>query len=386
MQYREMGKTGVSLSVLGFGCMRLPVIGGVTENIDEVQTTELFKEAYDLGVNYWDTAYPYHGGKSEEVTGRILKKLGIRDKIYIATKLPSWLVRDASDLPRLLDEQLARLQTDCIDFYLMHNVTRAFWDRLYNADMVNFINKAKAEGKIKFAGFSMHDKFPHFQEVLASYDWDFAQIQYNYLDIEHQVGQAGVDLIKQKGLGLVIMEPLKGGQLATGLPSDLIDDLHVANPSRSPAEWALRFVLNDGGVTIALSGMNSMAQLTENVSVAERAGVGNLSATEVNLLKGVRESYRARLNVGCTNCMYCMPCPFGVNINGTFTKYNNYGLAFTAETKGILTEQFFEEDQRSGPSKCTSCGACIEKCPQSIDIPTELKKCADMFKEAKEKI
>ncbi|HWQ50913.1 MAG TPA: aldo/keto reductase [Terriglobales bacterium] len=379
MQYRKMGKTGVEVSSLGFGCMRLPVHGGVTENIDEEQTAALFREAYDLGVNYWDTAYPYHGGKSEEAVGRTLKKLGIRNRIFLATKLPAWLVKGKDDLPRLLDEQLMRLQTDHIDFYLMHNPDHDRWPALWNAGMTEFIDTAKAQGKIRFAGFSMHDNIHHFTKVLDSYPWDFTQLQYNYLDVRHQAGQEGVDLVRERGIGLVIMEPLKGGQLATRLPHDLVEKLYEAHPDRTPADWALRFVLNEGAVSTALSGMNAMSQLQENIAVAERAGAGSLTAQELALLGEIRESYHARQKVGCTSCMYCMPCPQGVDIYGNFSRYNAYFMAKSEDAKSKLKAAFLAENDEDGPAKCIACGACLSKCPQGIDIPTQLKNCEAAF-------
>ena len=379
MQFRDFGKTGVKVSTLGFGCMRLPVIGGATENIDEGQTAKLFSKAFELGVNYWDTAYPYHGYKSEEVTGRVLGKGGIKNDVFIATKLPTWLAKDKADLPRLLDEQLKKLGRDYIDFYLMHNPDTARWPALQSADMQNFIDKAKRDGKIRFAGFSLHDNIHHFKTVLDSYAWDFCQLQYNYLDVYHQAGKEGVDLAKERGVGLVIMEPLKGGRLATGLPDDIAARLKKENPDCSAAEWALRFVLNDDAVSIALSGMNSMEQLLENVEVATAASCGNLSAGELEMLSEVRESYLARQKVGCTSCMYCMPCPMGVDIAASFSRYNAYFATSDEGAKEKMKASFLSFDEQSGPSKCVKCMECISKCPQAIAIPTQLENCASTF-------
>ena len=325
MLYRKFGKTNEMVSILGFGCMRLPLLpGGDPSKIDEVLATNLIRYAIDKGVNYIDTAYPYHGkgmgssGQSEPFLGRVLKD-GYREKVKIATKLPSWLIKTRADMDNILNEQLQRLQTDYIDFYLVHALNSTTWKNLKELGISEFLDQAIREGRIKYAGFSFHDKQETFNEIIDWYDWSFCQIQYNYLDEDFQAGKKGLNYAAQKGLGLTIMEPLRGGKLATNLPTTVQDVFNNADKVMTPAEWALRWVWNHPEVSLLLSGMNSMEQVVENIKIAQNAEVNSFTEEENKVIEEAKNVFRQRIKVNCTGCGYCMPCPTGVNIPGCFT-------------------------------------------------------------------
>ena len=379
MLYRKFGKTNEMVSILGFGCMRLPLLpGGDPSKIDEVLATNLIRYAIDKGVNYIDTAYPYHGkgmgssGQSEPFLGRVLKD-GYREKVKIATKLPSWLIKTRADMDRILNEQLERLGTDSIDFYLVHALNSTLWKNVKEAGITEFLDQAILDGRIKYAGFSYHDKQENFNEIVDGYDWSFCQIQYNYLDEEFQAGSKGLDYASQKGLGLTIMEPLRGGKLAINLPTDVQKVFNAAAGEKTPAEWALRWVWNHAEVSLLLSGMNSMEQVVENISIANNAHVNAFTDNEKEVIEQVKNIFRQRIKVNCTGCGYCMPCPSGVNIPGCFTYYNNYHMFGREE----LYQRMLQPEQMA--SNCIECGECETHCPQSIAIREELKKVRTIF-------
>ena len=371
MLYRKFGKTNEDVSILGFGCMRLPLIeGGDPSQIDEELSIKMVRYAIDEGVNYIDTAYPYHGtsrtggGASEPFVAKALKD-GYREKVNIATKLPSWLVDTREDMERFLNEQLERLETDHIDFYLVHGINAGRWPILKAAGINEFLDAAIADGRIRYAGFSFHDKLDLFIEVVDYYDWSFCQIQLNYLDIAFQAGITGLEYAASKNLGITIMEPLKGGKLVNQLPEEALEVFNQASVKRKPADWALRWVYNRPEVSVALSGMNSMEQVKENLQTASEAEANVLTAEEMEMFDKVHAIFQEKNKVGCTSCGYCMPCPSGINIPGCFTAYNNFYI-FDENTYFMISP-----DQNA--SNCVECGECETKCPQSINIIDELK-------------
>lgn len=386
MLYRKFGKTNEQVSVLGFGCMRLPIIGGDPTKIDEEKAAKMVRYAIDQGVNYIDTAYPYHGtglgkpGQSEPFVGKALRD-GYRKRVKLATKLPSWLIRTQDDMDKYLNAQLERLETDVIDFYLIHSLNVSYWTALKAAGIGDFLNRAIKDGRIRYAGFSFHDKVDLFKEIVDYYDWSFCQIQYNYLDEYYQAGKEGLEYASKKGLGITIMEPLKGGKIVNHLPKAAQDVFNQADVKWSPAKWALRWVWNHPEVSVALSGMSTMDNVVENVKIAEEAHANSLSQQELAVVNQVKQIFKDRIKVDCTNCGYCMPCPARVNIPENFSIYNDYHMFGTPETKyryklkyntGIIP--------REQASMCIKCGKCEARCPQNLPIRQELKNVKKFFK------
>ena len=378
MLYRKLGKTGCDVSVLGFGCMRFPIVGSTSavdlfdpsKPIDETAAGEMIHYAIEHGINYFDTAYPYHGGQSEVFLGKHLKPY--REKVLLATKLPTWLVQDQHDFERFLGEQLTRLDTDYIDLYLLHGLNRQLWAGMKELGALDFLNKVLADGRIRYAGFSFHDDVKIFKEIVDSYGWAMCQIQYNYFDEYYQAGKEGLKYAASKGAGVVIMEPLRGGKLTDRIPEQIQKLWDSAPVKRTPAEWALRWVWNHREVATSLSGMNSMAQLIENIRIAEYAEAGTLSGAELQVVAEVCEAYRNMLQIGCTGCAYCVPCPNGVNIPLNFSLYNDSFMFKDEDLNFMLYNHMLTPEQRA--SNCAECGECEEHCPQQIKIPEELKK------------
>jgi len=378
MLYRRLGKTGCDVSVLGFGCMRLPVRDAhkptdffdPAKAIDEEKAIELIHYAIEQEVNYFDTAYVYHGGKSEPLLGKAVREY--RKKVYLATKLPAWIIKGKEDFEKVLHEQLLRLETDFVDFYLLHGLGRESWQKMKEMGALDFLERVKAEGRIRFAGFSFHDDTRTFKEIADAYDWALCLIQHNYYDRNYQAGREGLEYAAAKGIGVVIMEPLRGGKLAQRIPQE-VQGLWDSSPGkRTPAEWALRWVWNHPGVSTVLSGMNSMEQLRENLRVAQEALADSLKAEELALIDRVTEAYRKLLRVDCTSCGYCLPCPRGVNIPHNFTMYNDLFAFQAPETSLMLYQRWTSPEQRA--ANCADCGECEEKCPQHIPIAQEMKK------------
>jgi len=382
--YRTLGKTNETVSALGFGCMRLPIIDGDTTKIDEEKAIEMIRHAIDEGVNYVDTAYPYHGtgmgsgGESEPFVGRALKN-GYREKVNLATKLPSWLIKTREDMDKYLNEQLERLQTKTIDFYLVHSLSAATWENLKNLGIDEFLDSAIKDGRIRYAGFSFHDKLEVFKGIVDYYDWSFCQIQYNYLDENFQAGNEGLKYAADKGLGVVIMEPLRGGKIVKNLPEIVKNTFDQAEIKRSPAEWALRWVWNHPEVSVVLSGMNIMDNVTENLKVASDAKPNSLTKKELETIDNVNKVFKERMKVNCTACEYCMPCPAGVNIPKNFTYYNEYSLFVTPETDKELKARYSSLKPGERADKCVECGKCETHCPQAIKIRDELKNVTALF-------
>lgn len=385
MLYRKLGKTNEEVSILGFGCMRLPVIDNVHTNINEEEATKMIRYAIDQGVNYIDTAYPYHGdgmeegGMSEPFVAKALKD-GYREKVNIATKLPSWLIQSREDMDKYLDEQLQRLDTDVIDFYLVHTINTSTWSTLKECGIDEFLDQAIKDGKIRYAGFSFHDTLDLFKEIVDYYDWSFCQIQYNYLDEHFQAGIEGLEYAANKDLGIVIMEPLKGGNLINGLPEEAMKVLNESEPKRTAAEWGLRWIWNNSDVGVVLSGMSMMEHVVENVNIAKEAEPNSLTEKELATIEEVKDIFNNRVKVPCTGCAYCMPCPAGVNIPKVFTIYNDYFLIDSeAGRKRTKFRYGFWSKEDEHASNCVDCGKCEEHCPQSIQIRDQLKDVTALF-------
>lgn len=376
MQYRKVPKTGDELSVLGFGCMRLPVTG--EGRIDEERAKALLRYSIDRGVNYVDTAWPYHGGESEPFVGRALQD-GYRQKVKLATKLPTWLVESRSDMDRFLDAQLEKLQTDHIDYYLMHTLYKNVWNNLKAQDVAEFMDTAKRDGRIINAGFSFHGMTQDFNPIVDEYDWDFCQIQLNYMDTDYQAGVSGLEYAASKGLAVIVMEPLRGGSLAKSEQPDAINAIWArADKKRTPAEWALRWVWDRPEVTLLLSGMNEQAQVDENMKIADEATPNSLTEKELGLLNEAGRKYIELMAVNCTGCGYCMPCPANVMIPFCFEELNNlraFGggngvkMRYASRMSGIIGD-----GKEAFASLCVRCGECLDKCPQHIQIPDMLEE------------
>lgn len=365
--------------------MRLPVIGDDPTNIDEEKAINMIRYAVDHGVNFIDTAYPYHGssldkgGQSEILVSKALKD-GYREKVKIATKLPSWAVKSWEDMDRFLNEQLERLETDCIDFYMIHGINKAYWENLTALGFEEFLDDALASGRIKNAGFSFHERTEFFKEIVDHYDWSFCLIQLNYLDDEYQAGIEGMKYASANGLGVAVMEPLKGGNLATNIPPEVQKLFDSTDVKRTPAEWALRWVWNHPEVAVVLSGMNSMEQVQENLKIAQKADPPLLTDSELAITRQAKSIFEEKLKINCTNCGYCLPCSSGVNIPENFARYNDFFLFGTPE----MIEQykfsyhnFVPQDEHA--ANCTECGEYEEHCTQSIPIVKELKKVKEFF-------
>lgn len=376
MQYRYFTKKQIKVSTLGLGCMRLPILEDDLSQIDEIKANELLEFAIDKGINYIDTAYNYHQGMSEVFLGNTLSK-SQRERVYLATKSPVWLVEKHEDFERILDEQLERLQTDHIDFYLLHSLHKKAWENILRLDVFHFLDEAQKKGKIKNIGFSFHDEFPLFKEIIDSYPWDFCQIQLNYLDTEYQAGLKGLDYAKSKDIDVVIMEPVKGGRLATA--SDDIKDIWQENPIKySPAQWALRYLFNMEDVSLVLSGMSTMEQLIENINIASETTPNSLVTKDLDLIDRVSKVYKDRIKVGCTGCEYCLPCPSNVSIPNIFELYNHNYMFDTLEEAKSSYKTYKEKNIDA--TMCTECGACEEICPQHLSIIDYLKDAEEVLK------
>ena len=368
MNYRP-DRYGNKLSVLGFGCMRFPQKLG---RIDMKETEAEIITAFRNGVNYYDTAYIYPG--SEAALGEIFEKNGIRDQVFIATKLPHYLIKSRQKLDSLFAEELKRLRTDHIDYYLMHMLTDTeTWDRLKALGIEEWIAEKKASGQIRQIGFSYHGNSDMFCRLLDAYDWDFCQIQYNYMDEHSQAGRRGLHYAHKKGLPVIIMEPLRGGKLVKRLPEEAKKIFSAYEVKRTPAQWAFRWLWNQPEVTVVLSGMNSDEMVRDNIQTASTTQVGELGEKEEAMLKDVVKAINAKMKVGCTGCGYCMPCPKNVDIPGTFAAYNRRyqeGRFWSFIDYVICT---CLRKNSTAASNCISCGKCKSHCPQGIDIPKELK-------------
>ncbi|TGC09731.1 aldo/keto reductase [Methanolobus halotolerans] len=381
MLYREVPKSGDKLSIQGFGAMRLPKKDG---GINHEKATALIRHAIDNGVNYIDTAWTYHGEESEKLLGNALAE-GYRERVRIATKMPHWLVSSRQDMDKFLELQLKRLRTDHIDYYLIHSLTASGWMEIKEKGVLEFLDTAKKDGRIKNAGFSFHDNIKVFKEIIDSYDWDICLIQYNYLDENHQAGTEGLKYAAEKDIGVIVMEPLRGGSLATNVPPEVEKNWEGADVKRTPAEWGLRWIWNHPEVTVVLSGMSDKSQLDENIRTASEAYPDSLAEDELDTVRRAAKKYKELATIPCTGCNYCMPCPAGVDIPGCFDLYNSSKIFGGTNDGGTqhryLLYQMGILGERSSASLCVNCGKCKELCPQKIDIPEWMKEVEAQFEQ-----
>lgn len=368
MEYRKMENIGISPSLLGFGCMRFPVL--LDGKIDEAEAERMLDKAIAEGVTYIDTAYPYHDGESEPFVGRVLKKYE-RSSFYLATKMPVWKVNSAKEAREVFEEQLARLQVDYVDFYLLHALDQSRWDKIVELGIIPVCEELKAQGKIKNLGFSFHDDYAVFEKILTARKWDFCQIQYNYMDREVQAGDKGYELAEKLGVPMVIMEPIKGGSLAV-LPEDLTAMFKKANPKISTASWALRWVGTHPNVKVILSGMSTYEQVLDNLETF--ASFEPLHEQEMRLVEQVADTIKSRVKNGCTACRYCMPCPFGVDIPRNFAIWNEYAMYGNKEG---AKRRYLSVPEDAKASQCKKCGKCETLCPQSLPIRKNLEEAAE---------
>lgn len=368
MNYRK-DKKGNDLSILGYGCMRFTKKGN---SIDIDKAEKEVMEAINSGVNYFDTAYVYPG--SEAAFGEILKRNNCREKIYIATKLPHYMVKSKKDLEKYFNEQLRRLNTDYIDYYLMHMLTDVkTWERLKALGAEEWLKEKVEKGQIRNVGFSYHGNTETFINLLEAYDWDFCQIQYNYIDEHSQAGRKGLEAANKKGLPVIIMEPLRGGRLVNLLPEKAKEIIKGNSRKYTPAEWAFRWLWNQPEVTCILSGMNSMEMVKENIKIASNVSVGEFTEEDFELIEQVKNEINRNIKVGCTGCGYCIPCPKGVDIPGTFHAYN---MMYAEDKRNGRREYLMGTALRknsTSASLCVECGKCEQHCPQHIEIRKELK-------------
>jgi predicted aldo/keto reductase-like oxidoreductase len=377
MQYRDFGQIDFKPSALGFGAMRLPVLTDAEgkpefKRIDYPLATEMLHKAVDAGVNYVDTAWMYHEDTSEVWLGEALKG-GYRERVRIATKMPVWNVEKPSDFDRILGTQLERLQVDHVDFYLLHGLDAGHWQMVLEHGQLASAERALADGRIGHLGFSFHGPYEDYEAILAATDlWEFVQIQYNYMDEEYQAGRKGLELAAAKGLGVIVMEPVRGGALAGNLPPQVQAVWDEAPVRRSPAEWALQWVWSHPEVSFLLSGMSTMEHVQDNLESACRSRPGLLTEEELALVARVRDLYRELSPIPCTSCRYCMPCPQGVAIPEVFGLYNDAHMYRNLERAQFVYRAFWSDNERA--DQCTACGECVEKCPQGIDVPVWMEK------------
>ncbi len=369
MIYRANPRNQEQLSILGYGCLRFSRKG---TGIDQAKAEQEMKIALAHGVNYFDTAYTYGG--SEVCLGKFLAK-GYRDQVNIATKLPHYYIKKEEEIERYFREQLERLQTDHVEYYLMHMLNDiAAWERLQSLKITEWIVDKKAQGQIQNIGFSFHGNTENFLKILEAYDWDFCQIQYNYMDEHSQAGRKGLKRAHEKGMVVIIMEPLRGGRLVQGLPKSAVKLLEREEPRRSPAEWGLRWLWNQPEVTVVLSGMNDSLQVEENVRIASQTEAGCMDSHELEVIEKVKAEINHCMRVPCTGCGYCMPCPGGVDIPGCFSAYNTrYTDSWFQGMKAYVMCTTLKTNPTNA-SKCLKCGKCEQHCPQSIAIRSELEQ------------
>lgn len=375
MKYRKLGKTGEDVSILGFGCMRFPQQDG---KIDEEKSLEMIRYAIDNGVNYIDTAYPYHNGESEIFLGKALKD-GYREKIKLATKLPSWAVNTRADMDKFINEQLKKLQTKQIDFYLIHSLNEDDYSRLKENGLFDFIRKIKEQKLVKYVGFSFHDTLDVFKYIIDDYEWDFVQIQYNYIDEKYQAGTEGLLYAHNKGLGVIIMEPLRGGSLVNNLSDEINAIINNSSVKKNAVEWAFKFLYDKEEISVVLSGMSSLEQVIDNINAVDSQGDANsMTKIEKQIIEELSKEFKSKIKVNCTGCKYCLPCPKGVQIPLCFELLNSSSM-FNDIKKAKKMYHGFLVSEGSDASNCVECGACEQKCPQHINIVEKLKEVRGIF-------
>lgn len=374
MEYRKLLKTNEDVSLLGFGTMRFPTLDNGEINEDEA--ISMIRKAIDSGVNYVDTAYMYHDGKSEVVTGKALKD-GYREKVFLADKMPAWFAKSEEDIEKIFEEQFSRLDVDYIDMYLVHNITVPIWKMIKKYNVLPFLEKQRALGKIKHIGFSFHDELSFFKEIVDAYKWDFCQIQLNFMDAEFQAGVEGLKYAGSKGLSVVIMEPLKGGKITDCVPDSIMEIWKKAEIQRSPVEWAFKWVANFPQVMTILSGMSTMEQLDENLRIFADLKEESLTESEQTIIKQASDKYNQLIQYSCTACKYCLPCTVKIDIPATITAYNDWFL-FGNNPK-IKRDYITWTPKGRQASDCTDCKACESHCPQGLPISEIMKKAAEIF-------
>lgn len=379
MQYRNMPKSSDKLSVLGFGCMRFKQKdgkgGGMLSGFDVQRAKEQILYAIDHGVNYLDTAWPYHRGLSESFLGEhILSDSTIRDKVYIATKLPCPIVFRREKMDDIFNKQLQKLKVDYIDYYLLHTLDGPTWDRMKKLGVIDFIEKIKKQKKIRHIGFSFHGNGDEFIKIVDEYDWDFAQVQYNIVDENFQAGIKGINHAASKNMGVIVMEPLRGGSLAVKPPKEVQEIYDESGIDRSAAGWAFKWIYNNPKVTLVLSGMNEIGHIKENIKIADEGIAGSMKEKEISVIEKVRDKYLELMKVGCTGCAYCMPCPAGINIPDAFKYYNTYHMFKNFKSKidyALFMGAKTKDSKPHWTTSCTDCGICEKACPQNIKVRSE---------------
>jgi hypothetical protein len=381
MIYNTLGKTDLKVSRLGFGTMRLPTKTN-NADIDESEASKMLKYGIENGINIIDTAYPYHAeglggsGESEKFLGEFLTQNSLRDEIILQTKSPSWAIESESDFERYLDEQLAKLQTDYIDIYLLHSLTVSDWTKVKNLNVLDFLDDCLASGRVRHVGFSSHIEVDYLIEIIDEYPkWEVALTQMNYLDEYYQSGVMGLDYIKQENIGSMIMEPLRGGRLVENIPNRVNELWNMAECKRTPVEWALQYLWNRNDVDCVLSGMTSLEQVKQNIEIASKVDI--ISDNDQELIREVARTYRTFLGNTCTRCGYCMPCPHGVDIVNCFNEYNIAHMMGNPKASAMQYFSLIDEDSRA--DSCVYCGECIPFCTQMLDIPEELEKVYEYF-------
>jgi predicted aldo/keto reductase-like oxidoreductase len=378
LKYRKFGKLDWNASVLGFGALRMPIIGADSKNIIEPESIKMIRHAIDHGVNYVDTAYSYHGGESERLVGKALKD-GYREKVRLATKMPTWLVKEYEDFDKYLDEQLEKLDTRYIDYYLLHALNKKRWPFLKDIGVFKWAEKAKADGRIRYLGFSFHDDYPLFEQILEdSEHFTLCLIQLNYMDTEYQAGVKGLRLAAEKGLAVVIMEPIKGGKLAVTPPMDVERVWVKSRVKRTPADWALQWVWNHPEVSVVLSGMSNMTHVEENLLSATNSGPNALSEHELDIIEEAKQAYLDLGFIGCTACRYCMPCPSGVDIPEILDLFNEYFIS--GQNQEVKTKYWEKVTPETHSTNCTRCGVCEEQCPQNLPILRFMVETSRLFR------
>ena len=375
MVYRELGKTGLKLFPLGIGTVRLPIKNDDFSDVDYEKAVSVLRHAIDSGINYIDTGFTYHyNGNGEKAVGMALED-GYRQKVNLGAKLPLWLCNSLEECKDMVEGQLKRMNTDYFDLYFIHALDSESWKKAKSLNILGYIEELKNKGKIKYIGFSFHDNFDVFKEITDSYKWDFCLIQLNYLDTEYQAGIKGLEYAYSKGMGVLIMEPLKGGQLAQEPPESIKEIWNKGEVKRSTVQWGLDFLYNRKEVTCVLSGMNTFEMIDENVAYAENAYPNCISDHDIRLYDEVKEKLTKLIKIPCTRCRYCMPCPFGVDIPANFEYYNTGHMYETIDfTKKFYNRAIFDPKRSTN---CTGCRTCVDKCPQNIDIPQFLTKISD---------
>ncbi|NLY70902.1 MAG: aldo/keto reductase [Clostridiales bacterium] len=376
MEYRTFKNTGEKISLLGFGTMRLPVVDGDEGKIDEKESIKMIRYAIDNGVNYVDTAYMYHQETSENLVAKALKD-GYREKVYIADKMPLWLTKKAGGIEALFEEQFKRLDVDHIDFYLVHSLDKKGWEKAKEKELMPFLEKMKAEGRIGKIGFSFHDDLDTFKKIVDEYPWEFCQIQLNYMDADYQAGEEGLRYAGKKGLPVIIMEPFRGGKLIQSVPYSIMKLWDKAANKRSPAEWALKYLADFPEVLTILSGMSKMEEVVDNIRILSDAKPNTLTQEEKELIREVAREYNRLHKVPCTDCKYCLPCSQEIDIPTAIRLYNEWHLykAYRALRRDFRLNM--PEGKR--PSDCTECRECEERCPQHLPIAEFMKETAEIF-------